>query len=428
MTLRLPPPRWRSLTALAVLLLFLSLLLRADTLLLSPTARAATPHAFTIETWVLRNLPAKALERLRGLLPGASPSEEERMTAVREYFSLGAEVQGLQAELGRQAAQREGGDPGGEADRIAAAEGELREVLDRRAEIRTAVEETLEKALSEALKEQSLLRGLGPVRMVFPPLVFRLDQPPRLLVVSPRDRIQMTETQLLSPDLSLADAEGLEAEVELQEGRSALVLGLGGLAVYPSLVPDSQALRSALQTIAHEWLHQYWFFSPLGQAYFSTAEMTTVNETAAEIAGRELGDMVYEQLGFDLSPAPAPPTPASDADAPSAAFDFAVEMRETRLRVDELLEQGLVEEAEAYMETRRRLFVEHGHGIRKLNQAYFAFHGTYAVSPASSSPVAGQLEQVRAQAPDIGGFIRTVARFGSYAKLLDYVEEHEAAP
>jgi hypothetical protein len=103
-------------------------------------------------------------------------------------------------------------------------------------------------------------------------------------------------------------------------------------------------------------------------------------------------------------------------------------MRETRLRVDELLEQGLVEEAEAYMETRRRLFVEHGHGIRKLNQAYFAFHGTYAVSPASSSPVAGQLEQVRAQAPDIGGFIRTVARFGSYAKLLDYVEEHEAAP
>jgi hypothetical protein len=172
------------------------------------------------------------------------------MTAVREYFSLGAEVQGLQAELGRQAAQREGGDPGGEADRIAAAEGELREVLDRRAEIRTAVEETLEKALSEALKEQSLLRGLGPVRMVFPPLVFRLDQPPRLLVVSPRDRIQMTETQLLSPDLSLADAEGLEAEVELQEGRSALVLGLGGLAVYPSLVPDSQALRSALQTIS----------------------------------------------------------------------------------------------------------------------------------------------------------------------------------
>lgn len=427
MTLPSPSTRWRSLTALALLVLFVLVLARADTLRLTPAARAAAPHAFTIETWVLRNLPGKALGWLQGLLPGPSPSPDERMTAVREYFQLGEEVQRLQAELGRQAAQREGGSGGGEAARIAALEDDLHDILGRRDALRGTVEETLEEALSEALDRQSLLREFGPVRMVFPPLVFRLDRPPRLLVVSPRDRIQMVETQLLAPDLDLAVAEGLEAEVERQEDRSALVLGLGGLAVYPSLVPDSQALRTALQTIAHEWLHHYWFFSPLGQAYFSTPEMTTVNETAAEIAGRELGDLVYEQIGFDLPPPPPPPQ-ASDGDAPPEGFDFAVEMRETRLRVDDLLEEGLVEEAEAYMEARRLLFVEHGYGIRRLNQAYFAFHGTYAVSPASSSPVAEQLQRVRGQAPDIGGFVRAVARFGSYAELLDYIAEHEGAP
>jgi len=53
-------------------------------------------------------------------------------------------------------------------------------------------------------------------------------------------------------------------------------------------------------------------------------------------------------------------------------------MRETRIRVDKLLAQGRIEEAEAYMEERRQEFVAHGYYIRKLNQAYFAFHGAYA--------------------------------------------------
>ena len=42
------------------------------------------------------------------------------------------------------------------------------------------------------------------------------------------------------------------------------------------------------------------------------------------------------------------------------------------------------------MEERRLLMVEHGYPIRVLNQAYFAFHGAYAESPASSSPIGAQ--------------------------------------
>jgi hypothetical protein len=424
------PQRWRSVTAVILLLVALAFVLRADTLRLTPTARAAAPHAFTIETWVVANLPPKALEWVRGLLPWRRPSMSEGLDSVTEYFALGDEVRRQRADLAREAALRVGAEDGDAARRLAALEGEIQGLVARRTALQGAVESALEGALSATLKDQSLQRGIGPVSALFPPPVFRLDRPPRLLVVSPRDRIVMAETRLLKPDLSLAAAEGLEAEVEAQENLSALVLTLGGLALYPSLVPDSQSLRTALQTIAHEWLHQYWFFTPLGQAYFSNPDMTTVNETAAEIAGRELGDIVYERLGFELPPPAPPPAAPSGAvgDSPPSGFDFAVEMRETRLEVDRLLERGLVAKAEVYMEKRRRRFVEHGHGIRKLNQAYFAFHGTYAVSPASSSPIAGHLSQVRDESADVGAFIRTVAGFGAYQELLDHVGASQGAP
>ena len=48
---------------------------------------------------------------------------------------------------------------------------------------------------------------------------------------------------------------------------------------------------------------------------------------------------------------------------PPGQFDYNREMRQTRLRVDELLAEGKVEEAEAYMEERRQLFVEQGHSL-----------------------------------------------------------------
>ena len=97
-------------------------------------------------------------------------------------------------------------------------------------------------------------------------------------------------------------------------------------------------------------------------------------------------------------------------------------MRETRLRADELLAAGNIEEAEVYMEERRRVFVENGHLIRKLNQAYFAFYGTYATSAASVSPIGGQMEELRRRSGSVGEFLKTVAEFGTYQEFLDYLE------
>ena len=92
-------------------------------------------------------------------------------------------------------------------------------------------------------------------------------------------------------------------------------------------------------------------------------------------------------------------------------------MRETRLHVDALLEAGLVEAAEAYMEARRRYFVDKGYPLRVLNQAYFAFHGSYATGAESSSPIGPQLQQLRAESEDLAHFLQQVRWFTSLSDL-----------
>ena len=94
-------------------------------------------------------------------------------------------------------------------------------------------------------------------------------------------------------------------------------------------------------------------------------------------------------------------------------------MRETRLRTEELLADGKIEEAEAYMEERRRLMVDNGYYIRKINQAYFAFHGSYADSPASISPVRTQLEELRRRSGSLAAFLKLVATFSQPEDLLE---------
>ena len=46
----------------------------------------------------------------------------------------------------------------------------------------------------------------------------------------------------------------------------------------------------------------------------------------------------------------------------------------------------------------------------QLNQAYFAFRGRYADSPASISPVGEQMRELRSYMSDIGEFVRVISK------------------
>jgi hypothetical protein len=98
-------------------------------------------------------------------------------------------------------------------------------------------------------------------------------------------------------------------------------------------------------------------------------------------------------------------------------------MRRIRLHVDELLAKGRVVEAEDYMEQERQKLVAAGHRLRRLNQAYFAFHGSYATSPASVDPIGPWLRQLRAQSGSLKGFLDQVSRMRSLEDLLRAVGE-----
>jgi hypothetical protein len=68
------------------------------------------------------------------------------------------------------------------------------------------------------------------------------------------------------------------------------------------------------------------------------------------------------------------------------------------------------------MEARRQVFWDHGYHIRRLNQAYFAFHGSYAAEPggaAGDDPVGGAVRELWERAGDPVAFLRRIAWMSS---------------
>ena len=409
---------------------------------------AVASHRYSILTWELGNLPDKWLRKLGNLWPGrAGPPPEERVAQAREFFALGQDLGHLKYQLRlAQAVKSPAGESPSEATPEATSEatsegpqealsqaqdltGRIEEIEERRQALRPQVEALIEGELAAVLTREGITAPWG---VPFPPVDAVFGGPPSLLVVSPRDRIYRQHGILLLPGLDDQAREGIEERLFRSENLSALVENTGGLAVYPSVVLDTAGLNYALTVTAHEWLHHWLFFQPLGRNLFKSPELLTLNETTASIAGEELGDLTFTALTGEVvnrAPAAAPaesePEPESKSEPDPGRFDFTNEMRQTRRRAEELLAEGKIEEAEAYMEERRQNFLANGYNIRKINQAYFAFHGSYATGPGSVSPIGEQLRELRRRSDSVSHFLETVSQFTSYQQFLEYLEHLE---
>jgi hypothetical protein len=106
-------------------------------------------------------------------------------------------------------------------------------------------------------------------------------------------------------------------------------------------------------------------------------------------------------------------------------FDYYAEMRHIRLAVDDYLSKGMITEAEKYMEDRRLYLASHGYLIRKLNQAYFAFYGTYADSPSSVSPIGVGLRALRKQSATLREYVECIASMTSIDIVVDAAREQD---
>jgi hypothetical protein len=261
-----------------------------------------------------------------------------------------------------------------------------------------------------------------------PPVLYHSSSLPTALIVSPRDEIKQLHNISLEPDIGIDQRTNLEDKIDAALDVSSLIVDVGGIGVYPTMVTETSNLNYLTEVVAHEWVHNFLTLRPLGLNYYTSPELRTMNETAASLAGVEIGRAVMERFYPELLP-PPPPEDAGEPEPPSSppAFDFRDEMRQTRVTVDELLAEGHIEAAEDYMEARRQVFWEQGYRIRKLNQAYFAFHGAYADQPggaAGEDPVGAAVRNLYANSPSLAAFLKRMAWMTSVEELFASANPH----
>ncbi len=275
-----------------------------------------------------------------------------------------------------------------------------------------AAERLLERQLSEAavaLNLRSSLPLFDDVQVLWPPIDVDFGEPLRVLAVSRRDEVRLVRTVLLTSDVERDEYERLEAIVEAGGEWSAWVTGIGGVALYPAPVVSSRDYLRTLQIMAHEWTHHYLGFHPLGLAYGHNSDMRTINETVADIVGDELGETAAAGSSIAL---------AQSDDSERAALLARTDplLRNLRIEVDELLEQGRIEDAERRMEEVRLELIELGRPFRTINQAFLAFRGGYGASGSSASEWGPRLIALRESSDSLADFLE-------YVRVINTAEE-----
>ncbi len=421
-------PNFGNIIAISLTVLLASMLLGASAL----PARDQTEQAraFTRELefdyvgWTLDALKLKLFQGAVGV--NSFISVEARRQLVMDYLVLVAEVQHLESLMSAIFADPSVDDPQ-QASRDLRLQ--IDQMNERRARLQPVAEAILQDQVSTVIDEMGLSFGGQPV----PPVLYHSTPLPLALIISPREVIRLDENISLSPDLPIDKRDALEGQVDQSLDVSSLVVEIGGVGLYPTMVQQTSNLNWLSEVVAHEWTHNFLTLRPLGAGYMSSPEMRVINETAASIAGKEIGLRVLERYYPELvPPPPAPVDPGAPPPEPPA-FDYRAEMHETRVTADQLLAEGKIEEAEAYMEARRIVFWENGYRhLRKLNQAYFAFYGAYADQPGGAAggvenPVGAAVRALRAQSDSLADFLNRISWVTSFEELLRMVEEGQGS-
>lgn len=293
-------------------------------------------------------------------------------------------------------------------------------------------EAILQEQVSVILKELGFTAFGQPI----PSLLYHSTPLPYALIVSPRSRIEQIANISLDTHITVDEQAKLETEIDQALNTSSLVVPVGGIGVYPTMVMRTTDLRWLLNTISHEWIHNYLTLRPLGFLYSSNdPAIRTMNETTASIAGDEIGALVFQKYYPELANASSLTSglildpfgiPHADAKTQQTTFDFRAEMYLTRVTAEEFLTAGKIEEAETYMESRRQIFLQNGYLIRKINQAYFAFYGAYADSPggaAGEDPVGPAVRALRAQSQTLADFVNAISWMTDFSQLQTAIQK-----
>lgn len=369
---------------------------------------------FDIWSWEIRTLAGRTARSLFD-----PPSTLDGPSAVRRYVALSRDAERARSERDDQWARQAVSYSSGGLEQ---AERNLEGTESQLAALRPTVEATLSDEIEVELRRQNVRSGLLTWQPsprfpfyhpeVVPGVFFQLGPLPDLLVVAPRDRIELIDSVLVRPDLSPDQIVALENRTD-SLGVSSVVTGIGGLAAYPSMLPDTDSLKDLVVTVSHEWTHHYLALRPLGMAYFTGYDMREINETVADMVGAEVGDAVYERYYASSQPPASSPSLVVAVRQPTRP-DFWTLMRRIRVTVEGYLARDDLAGADAYMARAQQNLARQGYYVRRLNTAYLAFFGSYA---ETANPYEDKLRRLRTQSGSLERFLDSVSQVESPSDL-----------
>ena len=188
----------------------------------------------------------------------------------------------------------------------------------QRSQLGPLAEAILQGQIAEVVKGAGLTLG----GQALPPILYHSTPLPLALIISPRNVIRQDADISLLPDLSVDQQEALEAKVDKTLGVSSLVVPIGGVGVYPTMVYQTSDLGWLLEVVSHEWTHNFLTLRPLGINYFGSPELRTMNETVANISGKEIGTRGAQALlpGARAARGPRPAAGGSPAGSCACAY------------------------------------------------------------------------------------------------------------
>ncbi|MEW6716950.1 MAG: hypothetical protein AB1345_05575 [Chloroflexota bacterium] len=391
---------------------------------LPPANKIEQVRAFTRDiefgfvSWTLDALGLAVEQFALGTAKYLSPAENRQL--VLDYLELIADIHRAEARVRDMYANPDIINP-----EIASAleRGRLDRLYERRDYLEPLAESIIQAQLNVTLAELHLTLGGQPL----PPVLYHTTPLPLGLIVSPRDIIRQDANISIDPNLTMEQSVALEERVDRALNVSTLVVELGGMGTYPTMILETSDINWLVEVVAHEWVHNFLTLRPLGMLYDKSPAMRTINETVASIAGKEIGYALLARFYPEFLPQPPwPPTEKQPYTTEPPEFDFLLEMHITRETVDEMLAEGQIRAAEEYMEQRRHFFWEHGYYIRKLNQAYFAFHGAYADLPggaAGEDPVGAAVRDFRRLSPSLSYFLKQLSWITSFEQLQSTLQD-----
>ena len=210
---------------------------------------------FDYVSWTLESWWRKAAQISLGTHRYLNANQQSAITS--DYFSLISEQRQLRDVINNIYA-----DPG-----VLNPQNQAAAYLERQRQVQVMLKHV--GYLYEALLQQQVSavvgdKDLGLIQQPVPPVQFHTTAMPYALIVSPRDIIRQDADISLLPDLTLDQIVALEQTVEEKLNVSALVVQVGGVGVYPTMVMETGNLNWLSETVSHEWIHN---FLKIGRAH-----------------------------------------------------------------------------------------------------------------------------------------------------------------